>query len=62
MKFRVTIRSGDIELRGYIKNDDPLRASRAISDLGEAMKPFGALVIASPVDDTYNPFDIWDNL
>jgi hypothetical protein len=62
MKFRITVRSDNIELRGYIEHPDPLRASRLISDLGEAAKPFDALVIASPVDDTYNPFDIWDNL
>ena len=56
MKFRIAIRSGDIELRGYLKNEDTLRASELVHQMGEAMKPLGALVIANPVDDNYNPF------
>ena len=56
MKFRITVRSGDIELRGYVKNEDALAASEIIHNLGLAMEPFGALVIASPADDNFNPF------
>ena len=56
MKFRITVRSDRIELRGYITHEDALRASEIIHNLGLAMEPFGALVIASPADDTYNPW------
>jgi hypothetical protein len=50
MRWRITIRSDDTELRGYI--DAPL------SDLerfAEAVKPLG-LMIASPADLDYDPF------
>jgi hypothetical protein len=56
MKFKITIRSDDIELRGYIKSKDDLHASELVHLMGETMQDFGALVIASPVDDNYNPF------
>jgi hypothetical protein len=56
VKFRITIRNDDIELRGYIKNDSALRASELVHQMGEAMQPLSALVIVSPVDDDYDPF------
>ena len=59
-KYRITIRRDDIELRGYIKGDDPRRLSDLLHNLGKAMEPFGALVIASPADDTYSPFALED--
>ena len=47
-RFRVTVRDASIELRGYVDGEDALRT------LADDMAP--TLVIASPVENDYNPF------
>lgn len=50
-RFRVTVRGTDVELRGYIDGTATLRlASQQLEGIG--------LVIASPAEDDYNPFQI----
>lgn len=49
MRYRITVRGTDIELRGYIDGDATLLlASRALDGIG--------IVVASPAEDDYNPF------
>ncbi len=50
MRFRVTIRDNDMELRGYVDGEDVLRT------VADDMHP--TQVIASPAADDYNPFGI----
>jgi hypothetical protein len=49
MRYRVTIRTDQIELRGYVDG------VKTLVELAEAMKPI-TMVICSPADDDYNPF------
>jgi hypothetical protein len=53
MRFRITIRNDEprLELRGYA-DLEPL----ALQHFAATLKPYG-LVIASPADDDYDPFD-----
>lgn len=51
MRFRTTVRGDGVELRGYVEVDD----MDTLNNLAGVLKPFG-LVIASPVEDDYNPF------
>lgn len=55
MRWAVTIRGHGVELRGYI--DAPLSGLGALAD---AANPLG-IMIASPADDDYNPFDRADD-
>lgn len=49
MRFRITVRDSDIELRGYIDGEDKVReVARALQNI--------AVVVASPADDDYDPF------
>lgn len=50
MRFRITVRGGDVELRGYITGGGEI-----LNALSLAMDPFG-VVMASAVDDDYDPF------
>jgi hypothetical protein len=51
MRFRVTVRGTDLELRGYIDGEATLRVtSKALEGIG--------LVIASPAEDDFDPFAI----
>jgi hypothetical protein len=52
MKFRITVRGDECELRGYIVVGDD---TAGLDKLAEAVKPFG-IVIASLAKDDYNPF------
>jgi hypothetical protein len=55
-RYKITVRGLAVELRGYIDQgideDQP-----TLVEFAEAMKPFG-LVVASPIDNDYNPFMI----
>ncbi len=51
MRWRVTIRSDAIELRGYCD-----LTYEELEHMSELAKPLG-MVIASPADDSYDPFD-----
>jgi hypothetical protein len=50
VRYRITVRGEDTELRGYIDGDE----SR-LRKLSLLMEPFG-LVVASPAQPDYNPF------
>jgi hypothetical protein len=50
-RFRITVRGTDIELRGYIDGEATLRVTAKV------MEGIG-LVVASPAEDDYNPFQI----
>jgi hypothetical protein len=52
MKWRITVRSDQIELRGYIEGEQP-----DLVALADAFKPLNALVMASPADDDYYPWE-----
>lgn len=52
MKFMITVRGDNCELRGYI---DVGSDTAQLDSLAIAMKPFG-IVIASLAKDNYNPF------
>lgn len=52
-RYRITVRSNTIELRGYF--DTPPDDLAELQALAIALKPFG-LVIASPAEPDYNPF------
>lgn len=57
MRFRITVRNDHpqrVELRGYVDAPDMI----FLEQFAAAMKPFG-LVMASPADDDYNPFEDW---
>lgn len=47
---RVTVRAEGVELRGYVDGWGQL------VDLSNAVQAMGAIVIASPADDDYDPF------
>jgi hypothetical protein len=49
MRYRVTIRGEGTELRGYATPE-------ALAELAD-IHTDTAVVVASPVDDTYNPFE-----
>lgn len=51
MRYRITVRGENTELRGYLVPTD----NNMLSELAECMKPFG-MVVASAADDTYDPF------
>lgn len=51
MRFRVTVRNDDIELRGWID----VASLENLNGFAALMKDVG-LVIASPAADDYNPF------
>jgi len=56
MRFRITVRGDDIELRGYIDGEVELRRfAAALAD------EFGTnpMIAYSPADDDYNPFTDW---
>lgn len=48
MRYRVTIRDENLQLRGYVDGEDALRR------VANAVAP--SMVIASPAADDYNPF------
>ena len=50
-KFRVTVRANDIELRGYVVG------TRTLRKLADAVKPLGAMVVASPWDEEQDELD-----
>jgi len=50
MRFRITVRGNDIELRGYMDGD-----GQDLNALSLAMDPFG-MVVASQAEDSYNPW------
>jgi len=52
MRIRITIRGEKIELQGFLDVE-----GSELNDFADAMEPFG-LVIASPVEDDYNPFEV----
>lgn len=54
MRFRVTVRSETIELRGYIDGQENLHA------LANAMKN-QAVVVASTAAEDFNPFTRWES-
>ena len=56
-RVRITVRSDRPrnELRGYIEIED----MSELEAFARAMKPFG-LVMASPADHDYDPFQEWD--
>ena len=59
MRFRITVRGDDIELRGYVDGEQALH--KLATALGDSENSPGiALVIASPADDHYNPFALED--
>jgi hypothetical protein len=51
MRFRITVRGDNTELRGYLVPTD----NNMLNELAECMKPFG-MVVASAADDAYDPF------
>lgn len=51
MRFRITVRNDDIELRGYID----VVSLENLNGFATAMKDVG-MVVASPAADDYNPF------
>lgn len=50
MRWRITLRGEDVELRGYVDCSLP-----ELELMSEQVKPLG-LLIASQADDDYNPF------
>jgi hypothetical protein len=50
MRFRLTLRGEDVEMRGYL--DGPVEM---LYELAAAVKPYGILV-ASPAPEGYDPF------
>lgn len=53
MRFKLTIRGDDTELRGYMD----MGTTDTLAAFANAVEPYG-LVIASAVEDDYNPFGI----
>jgi hypothetical protein len=53
MRFRITVRSPTIELRGYVDELENVHA------LANAMKN-QAVVVASPEAEDYDPFSRWE--
>jgi hypothetical protein len=51
MRYRITVRGHQAELRGYIDSED----GAELVAFSQVMKPFG-IVVASPADADYNPF------
>lgn len=49
-RYRITVRKGTIELRGWVDGLDDVKA------LAAAVKPLGAVVVASVAEDNYDPF------
>lgn len=56
-RFRITVRSLGLELRGYIDNGIDEDETK-LAALAEAMQPFG-VVVASEAEHDYNPFRDW---
>jgi hypothetical protein len=56
MRFRITIRNTDVELRGYIDVDD----LGGLYGFSAAMDGVGT-VVASPAAEDYNPFTRWES-
>lgn len=54
-RYRVTVRGTSVELRGYIDGNDTLTefASALVQTFGR-----DPMVVASPVEDDYNPFKV----
>jgi len=62
MRWRITLRSDppqQVELRGFL-DVEPDEWEDRIAALAEALEPLGILVIGSPTDADYNPFNFWD--
>lgn len=55
MKFRVTVRGDNVELRGWITGSSDVEAMERLSRLGADLEPYG-VVVASIADPDYNPF------
>jgi hypothetical protein len=54
VRVRITVRGTDIELRGYLDDDN---TDYRLVRFSKAMEPFG-VVVASPAADDYDPFFI----
>lgn len=57
MRYRVTVRGSEMELRGVVKNNDALLDLAEMLRSGVNVKTSDPAIIASPAEDDFNPFD-----
>lgn len=60
MRYKITVRGDNIELRGYIDGDEALRQFSNALDPNYQSKGIDAIIILTPVDEHYNPFALED--